>query len=90
MNVRPGDPDVATRDGTIVKCVSQYKYLGTMLGEDWRVDFNRRKQLAWPAAKKFQAMRRTDAKIDHKLNLFQALVEPALLHSAFTYPWTHS
>ena len=68
--------------------MSTYKYLGTMLGESWQADFQRRRKLAWGVINEYDRVWRSQAAFDAKKQLFVALVEPILLYGAFTYPDT--
>jgi hypothetical protein len=79
---------ITSLDGTAVRRVTTYKYLGTVLGRDWKDDFSRRKRLAFAVIREYSYVWRSEATVDAKHNLFMALVEPLLMYGVFTYPWT--
>ena len=88
VNVDPDDPPLRTLDGRAVSQVDTYKYLGTMIGQTWDVDFKRRTKLAWGVIREFDRVWKSEASFDSRKGLFIALVEPILLYGAFTYPNT--
>jgi len=88
INAPEGDPPIHTFAGVSVGQVTEYKYLGTKLGQGWLPDFKRRKGLAWGVIREFSHVWSSLASVDAKFNLFQALVEPLLGYAAWTYPRT--
>ena len=88
LNAPPSDLKLRVASGKEVGIVESYKYLGTTLGTSWSTDFDRRKSLAWANIRKFRHVWASRADMDSKQQLFQAIVEPALSYSAFTYPDT--
>jgi hypothetical protein len=70
-----------------------YKYLGTVVGSSWAVDFKRRRQLAWAVIHEYDAVWRgpkTKEAESAKRSLFSAVVEPVVTYSIHSYPWTHA
>jgi hypothetical protein len=88
INAPDGDPLVQTHAGETVQIVEEYKYLGMCLGQGWFPDFQRRRKLAWAIVREYSYIWHSDASMDAKYNLFQALVEPLLIYGAITYPRT--
>ena len=86
INAPPEEGPVTTATGKAIGIVDNYKYLGTALGKTWKEDFKRRKGLAWAIALKYRQIWTSQSCMDGKHKLFQALVEPALIYGAFTYP----
>jgi hypothetical protein len=80
---------IRTSDGRPVPECDKYKYLGTILGQPWRTDFNRQKGLAWALLRRYNRTWSSSACNNRsKLLLFHALVVPTLTYGVATYPWT--
>lgn len=80
---------ILTLNGREVPSCKQYKYLGALLGTDWRTDLKRRTGLAWALLRRYnRTWTSSSCNDESKLHLFYALVVPTLTYSVCTYPWT--
>ena len=73
------------RDGSLIGCVSDFKYLGSWIRTSDR-DISVRKALATKACKNLSSVWKSPLSTEHRLRLFRAMVEPVLLYGCET--WT--
>ena len=78
---------VKTLNGTSLKQVEDYKYLGSYMSSSDK-DFNTRKGMAWSACNDMHKIWSSRLTNDFKIKLFMATVEPMLLYGSET--WTLS
>ena len=76
---------IHARDGTVIKKVDNYKYLGSWM-QSTAKDFEIRKALAWSACHKLSKIWKSNIKRRIKERLFLATVESVLLYGSET--WT--
>ena len=91
MTTNNTTPVVLDISGVTIPTVDCYKYLGTTFTNDkqnWRKDFKRRKGLAWMRLKEYDWVWDSAGQIPLKRRLCRTIVEPVLLYSVFSYPWT--
>jgi hypothetical protein len=80
---------IFTLNGREVPHCEEYKYLGAVLGGDWKTDFKRRKALSWTLLRKYERIwKGSRFGTQAKAHLFYALVVPTLTYSVCTYPWS--
>ena len=77
--------DVKTLANNILKCVEDYKYLGSHVSNSEK-DFNIRKGMAWAAGNKLDKIWRSDLDRIVKIKIFRAAIEQILLYASET--WT--
>jgi hypothetical protein len=78
---------VRTRNGTSLKQVDDYKYLGSY-GSSSEKDFTTRKGMAWSACNDMYKIWSSQLSNNLKIKIFRATVEPILLYGSET--WTLS
>ena len=76
---------ISSRDGTLLKKVDDFKYLGSYVA-DSKKDFNSRKGQAWNACNKLHNIWQSSISKETKLAFFRACVESILLYGSET--WT--
>ena len=86
INVR-NNQEIRTLSNNILKCVEDYKYLGSHI-QNSEKDFNIRKGIAWTACNKMNKIWKSDLARDFKIRIFRVLIEPILLYGSET--WTLS
>ena len=79
------DSAIKALDGTTLKTVEDFKYLGSYVAND-KKDFNVRKGLAWTACIRLQKIWTSGISKELKTKFFRACVEPVLLYGSET--WT--
>ena len=77
----------SARDGTLLKEVSDYKYLGAWVASSMK-DFKVRRVLAWVAAHKLKSIWTSSFSNRLKINLMTAVVESILLYGSETWTFT--
>ena len=85
MNEDSNHPSITSQDGSHIKEVKDYKYLGSYV-EDSRKDFLARKGQAWNACNKLLTVWQSGISSSIKVSFFRACVESILLYGAET--WT--
>ena len=85
VNTDDRDPVIHSSNGSVLKHVSDFKYLGSYIAED-RKDFQVRKALAWTVCNKLQKVWNSNIPSNLKVKFFRACVEPVLLYGSET--WT--
>ena len=85
INIDEPDPAITTMNGSSLKEVQDFKYLGSYIA-DSKKDFNTRKGQAWNACNKLQKIWNSKISRATKLKFFKACVEPVLLYGSET--WT--
>ncbi|MCP4491873.1 MAG: reverse transcriptase family protein [Gammaproteobacteria bacterium] len=85
INIDEPDPAITTLNGSSLKEVQDFKYLGSYIA-DSKKDFNTRKGQAWNACNKLQKIWNSKISRAAKLKFFKACVEPVLLYGSET--WT--
>ena len=78
---------VRTRNGTSLKQVDDYKYLGSYVSSSEK-DFTTRKGMAWSACNDMHKIWSSQLSNNLKIKIFRATVEPILLYGSET--WTLS
>ena len=78
---------IKTLNNNILKCVEDYKYLGSYIRNSEK-DFTIRKGLAWSACNKMDKIWKSNLNKHIKLNIFRVTIEPILLYGSET--WTLS
>ena len=86
VNIRDNQ-EIKTLSGNILKCVEDYKYLGSHIKNSEK-DFNIRKGIAWTACNKLDKIWKSNLDRKFKIQIFRVLVEPILLYGSET--WTLS
>ena len=76
---------ISSKDGTLLKKVDDFKYLGSYVA-DSKKDFNSRKGQAWDACNKLHNIWQSSISDETKLAFFRACVESILLYGSET--WT--
>ena len=79
--------NMKTLNGYILKCVEDYKYLGSFISNSEK-DFKARKGMAWSACNNLHKIWVSDLPTYIKINIFKTLIEPILLYGCET--WTLS
>ena len=79
--------EVKTLSNNILKCVDDYKYLGSHIINSEK-DFNIRKGLAWAACNKLDKIWKSNLNRTIKIKIFRVTIEPILLYGSET--WTLS
>ena len=85
VNIDDPDPVINSIDGSPLRQVEDFKYLGAYIA-DSKKDFNTRKGQAWDACNKLQKIWNSKISSAAKLKFFKACVEPVLLYGSET--WT--
>lgn len=85
MNEDPTHPCITSMDGSHIKEVEDFKYLGSYVA-DSRKDFLARKGQAWNACNKLLRVWKSGVSTSTKVSFFRACVESILLYGAET--WT--
>ncbi len=83
----PPTSSIQTLDGTKLKNVSDFKYLGSSLPDSFQ-DFKCRKAQAWSACNKLDKIWKSDLYRATKIKFFRACVESILLYGAETWTTT--
>ena len=78
---------IKTLSNNILKCVEDYKYLGSHILNSEK-DFNIRKGMAWNACNKMDKLWKSSLSRKIKIRLFRVTIEPILLYGSET--WTLS
>lgn len=78
---------IKARDGTLLKEVSDYKYLGAWVASSMK-DFKVRRALAWVAANKLKPIWTSSFSNKLKISLMTAVVESILLYGSETWTFT--
>ena len=78
---------IKTLSNNILKCVEDYKYLGSHILNSEK-DFNIRKGMAWSACNKMDKLWKSSLSRKIKIRLFRVTIEPILLYGSET--WTLS
>ena len=86
VNIR-NNQEIKTLSENILKCVEDYKYLGSHI-QNSEKDFNIRKGMAWTACNKLSKIWKSNLDRKFKIQIFRVLVEPILLYGSET--WTLS
>ena len=86
VNIRDNQ-EIKTLSENILKCVEDYKYLGSHIKNSEK-DFNIRKGIAWTACNKLDKIWKSNLDRKFKIQIFRVLVEPILLYGSET--WTLS
>ena len=81
------DPDFSmkTLNGRELKCVQDYKYLGSFISSSEK-DFKTRKGMAWTACNNLHNVWTSSLDDTIKINTFKTMIEPILLYGSET--WT--
>ena len=79
--------ELKSLNGTILKKVDDFKYLGSYIADSQK-DFRIRKALAWKACNKLERIWKSRLPPNLKINIFKSVVEPILLYGSET--WTLS
>ena len=81
------DPDFSmkTLNGRELKCVQDYKYLGSFISSSEK-DFKTRKGMAWTACNNLHNVLTSSFDDKIKINTFKTMIEPILLYGSET--WT--
>ena len=79
--------EIRTLSNNILKCVEDYKYLGSHI-QNSEKDFNIRKGIAWTACNKMNKIWKSNLCREVKIRIFRILIEPILLYGSET--WTLS
>ena len=79
--------NLKTLNGFILKCVEDYKYLGSFVRNSEK-DIKIRKALAWSACNKMDKIWKSKLDSELKVNIFRVIIEPILLYGSET--WTLS
>ena len=91
MNLTTSSPisnfNMKTLNRYILKCVEDYKYLGSFISNSEK-DFKARKGMAWSACNNLHKIWVSDLPTYIKINIFKTLIEPILLYGCET--WTLS
>ena len=85
INGNEGPASILSRDGTQLKEVTDFKYLGSFVA-DSKKDFLTRKAQAWKACNKLHIIWQSNISRKTKLDFFRACVESILLYGSET--WT--
>ena len=85
LNADSSHPPISSKSGAVLKEVSDFKYLGSYVG-DSRKDFETRKALAWKSCNKLHSIWQSSIPKKTKLSFFRASVESVLLYGSET--WT--
>ena len=72
-----------TFNDKVLKCVDDYKYLGSYIRNSER-DFTIRKGLAWSACNKMDKIWKSNLDRNLKINIFRVTMEPVLLYGSET------
>ena len=86
INIR-NNIQIKTLSNNILKCVDDYKYLGSHILNSEK-DFNIRKGMTWSACNKMDKLWKSSLNRQIKIRLFRATIEPILLYGSET--WTLS
>ena len=90
INIR-NNIQIKTLSNNILKCVDDYKYLGSHILNSEK-DFNIRKGMAWSACNKMDKLWKSSLNRQIKIRLFRATIEPILLYGSETWTllaWQH-
>lgn len=90
LHLTPDQPvqlQIESLSGEILKCVDDFKYLGSFVMSSEK-DFQTRKALAWTACNKLATIWRSKLSRTFKVNIFRATIEPILFYGSET--WTLS
>ena len=87
LNTQDQEFQIKTLNDKVLKCVDDYKYLGSYIRNSER-DFTFRKGLAWSACNKMDKIWKSNLDKHLKINIFRVTIEPVLLYDSET--WTHS
>ena len=83
----PVPKSIKAKDGTLLKEVSDYKYLGAWVASSMK-DFKVRRALAWVAAHKLKSIWTSSFSNRLKINLMTAVVESILLYGSEIWTFT--
>ena len=86
INIQDDSP-IRTNSNNVLKCVDDYKYLGSHIHNSEK-DFNIRKGMAWSACNKMENIWKSNLTRDLKIRIFRVTIEPILLYGSET--WTLS
>lgn len=87
INIQDQEFQMKTLNDKVLKCVDDYKYLGSYIRNSER-DFTIRKGLAWSACNKMDKIWKSNLDRNLKINIFRVTIEPVLLYGSET--WTLS
>ena len=87
LNTHDHHIQLQTLNGNFLKCVEDYKYLGSYIHNSEK-DFSIRKGLAWSACNKLDKIWKSNLDKNIKISTFRVTVEPILLYGSET--WTLS
>ena len=87
INGNNPDPVIKSSSGKVLKCVEDFKYLGSFIMDSAK-DFNTRKGMAWMACNRLDKIWRSELPNEIKIGIFRATVESVLLYGSET--WTLS
>ena len=85
---QPHDVQIKTQDGSDLKEVKDFKYLGAWM-QSTEADIRTRKALAWKACNNLNNIWRSNLTKNIKVKLFQATVESVLLYGSETWTFTN-
>ena len=85
---QPHDVQIKTRDGSNLKEVKDFKYLGAWM-QSTEADIRTRKALAWKDCNNLNNIWRSNLTKNIKVKLFQATVESVLLYGPETWTVTN-
>ena len=85
---QPHDVQIKTQDGSNLKEVKDFKYLGAWM-QSTEADIRTRKALAWKACNNLNNIWRSNLTKNIKVKLFQATVESVLLYGSETWTVTN-
>ena len=81
------DMEITTISNKVLKCVEDYKYLGSYIRNSEK-DFKIRKGMAWTACNKMEKIWKSNLDREFKIRVFRVTIEPILLYGSET--WTLS
>ena len=85
---QPHDVQIKTQDGSNLKEVKDFKYLGAWM-QTTEADIRTRKALAWKACNNLNNIWRSNLTKNIKVKLFQATVQSVLLYGSETWTVTY-
>ena len=85
---QPHDVQIKTQDGSNLKEVKDFKYLGAWM-QSTEADIRTRKASAWKACNNLNNIWRSNLTKNIKVNFFQATVESVLLYGSETWTVTN-
>lgn len=84
INGCENEPPLKSRNGTLLKSVDDFKYLGSYVVES-RKDFETRKAQAWSACNRLNHIWQSNISLKSKIAFFKACVESILLYGSETW-----